>query len=138
MRGADTFNESLFTLSHLEDFIPADHPLRSIHAMVNVALVQMAPMFARMYAADLKGGRPSIAPEKLLRAMLLQVFYSVRSGRQLVEQTRYNLLFRWFTGLAMDDRVWWVPTVFTKNRERLIEHDAIIELFPLIVETADL
>ena len=84
MRGADTFNESLFTLSHLEDFIPADHPLRSIRAMVNEALVKMAPMFARMYAADFKGGRPSIAPEKLLRAMLLQVFYSVRSERQLL------------------------------------------------------
>ena len=136
MRGADTFNESLFTLSHLEDFIPADHPLRSIRAMVNEALVKMAPLFARMYAADYKGGRPSIAPEKLLRAMLLQVFYSVRSERQLMEQTRYNLLFRWFIGLAMDDSVW-VPTVFTKNRERLIEHDAIIELFGLIVETAD-
>ena len=136
MRGADTFNESLFTLSHLEDFIPADHPLRSIRAMVNEALVQMAPLFARMYAADFKGGRPSIAPEKLLRAMLLQVFYSVRSERLLMEQTRYNLLFRWFIGLAMDDRVW-VPTVFTKNRERLIEHDAIIELFGLIVETAE-
>ena len=136
MRGADTFNESLFTLSHLEDFIPGDHSLRSIRAMVNEALVQMAPLFARMYAADFKGGRLSIAPEKLLRAMLLQVFYSVRSGRQLVEQTRCNLLFRWFIGLAMDDRVW-VPTVFTKNRERLIEHDAIIELFPLIVGTAE-
>ena len=136
MHGADTFNESLFTLSHLEDFIPADHPLRTIRAMVNEALVKMAPMFARMYAADFKGGRPSIAPEKLLRAMLLQVFYSVRSERQLMEQTRYNLLFRWFIGLAMDDRVW-VPTVFTKNRERLIEHDAIIELFALIVQTAD-
>ena len=136
MRGADTFNESLFTLSHLEDFIPADHPLRSIRAMVNEALVKMAPLFARMYAADYKGGRPSIAPEKLLRAMLLQVFYSVRSERQLMEQTRYNLLFRWFIGLAMDDSVW-VPTVFTKNRERLIEHDAIIELFSLIVQTAN-
>ena len=131
MRGADTFNESLFTLSHLEDFIPADHPLRSIRAMVNEALVKMAPMFARMYAADFKGGRPSTVPEKLLRAMLLQVFYSVRSERQLMEQTRYNLLFRCFIGLAMDDRVW-VPTVFTKNRERLIEHDAIIKLFALI------
>ena len=136
MRGADTFNESLFTLSHLEDFIPADHPLRSIRAMVNEALVKMAPMFARMYTADFKGGRPSITPEKLLRAMLLQVFYSVRSERQLMEQVRYNLLFRWFIGLAMDDRVW-VSTVFTKNRERLIEHDAIIELFAQIVETAD-
>jgi transposase len=81
-----------------------------------------------MYAADIKGGRPSIAPEKLLRAMLLQVLYSVRSERQLMEQTQYNLLFRWFIGLAMDDAVW-VPTVFTKNRERLIEHDAVIEFF---------
>ena len=135
MRGADTFNESLFTLSHLEDFIPADHPLRSIRAMVNEALVKMAPMLSRMYTADHKGGRPSIAPEKLLRVMLPQVFYSVRSERQLMEQTRYNLLFRWFIGLAMDDSVW-VPTVFTKNRERLIAHDAIIELFNLIVETA--
>jgi len=136
MRGADTFNESLFTLSHLEDFIPADHPLRSIRTMVNEALSKMGPLFARMYESDYKGGRPSIAPEKLLRAMLLQIFYSVRSERQLMEQTRYNLLFRWFIGLAMDDRVW-VPTVFTKNRERLIEHDAIIALFNLIVETAD-
>ena len=96
MRGAGTFNESLFTLSHLEGFIPGDHSLRSIRAMVNEALVQMAPLLARMYSADSKGGRPGIASEKLLRAMLLQVFYSVRSGRQLVEQTRYNLLFRCF------------------------------------------
>jgi transposase len=136
MRGADTFNESLFTLSHLEDFIPADHPLRSIRAMVNEALVSMAPLFACMYAADFKGGRPSIAPEKLLRAMLLPVFYSVRSERQLMEQTQYNLLFRWFIGLSMDDSVL-VPTVFTKNRERLIAYDAIVELFSLIVQTAD-
>ena len=93
MRGADTFNESLVTLSHLEDFIAADHPLRSIRAMVNEALVKMTPMLTRMYAADFKGGRPSIAPEKLLRVMLPQVFYSVRSERQLMEQTRYNLLF---------------------------------------------
>ena len=89
-----------------------------------------------MYEEDAKGGRPSIAPEKLLRAMLLQVLYSIRSERQLMEQTQYNLLFRWFIGLSMDDSVW-VPTVFTKNRERLIAHDAIIELFNHIVETAD-
>ena len=136
MRGADTFTESLFTLRKLEDFVPADHPLRPIRAMVNEALVRMNGLFAGMYESDIKGGRPSIAPEKLLRAMLVQVFYSVRSERQLMEQTQYNLLFRWFIGLAMDDSVW-VPTVFTKNRERLIEHDAIIELFNLIVETAD-
>ena len=128
MRGVDTFTESLFTMRHLEDFVPAAHPLRPIRQMVNEALVKMDALFAGMYEADIKGGRPSIAPEKLLRAMLLQVFYSVRSERQLMEQTQYNLLFRWFIGLAMDDAVW-VPTVFTKNRERLIAHDAVIELF---------
>ena len=101
MRGADTFNESLFTLSHLEDFIPGDHSLRFIRAMANEALIRMAPLFARMYAADSKGDRPGIAPEKLLRAMLLQVFYSVRSGRQLVEQTRCNRLFRCFAGSSV-------------------------------------
>lgn len=103
--------------------------------MVNKALVKMNALFAAMYEPDLKVGRLSIAPDKLLRAMLLQMFYNVRSERQLIEQTRYNLLFRWFIGFVMDDAVW-VPTVFTKNRERLIEHDAIIELFNHIVETA--
>ena len=136
MLGADTFTESLFTMQKLEDFVPADHPLRPIREMVNVALVKMDALFSGMYEADIKGGRPSIAPEKLLRAMLLQVFYSVRSERQLMEQTQYNLLFRWFIGLAMDDAVW-VPTVFTKNRERLIKHDAIIELFNLVLEQAE-
>ena len=115
MRGADTFTESLFTMRHLDDFVPADHPLRVIRVMVNKALANMDELFARMYAADIKGGRPSIAPEKLLRAMLIQVLYSVRSERQLMEQTQYNLLFRWFIGLAMDDAVW-VPSVFSKNR----------------------
>ena len=135
MRGADTFTESLFTMRHLDDFVPADHPLRVIRVMVNKALSNMDELFAQMYAADIKGGRPSIAPEKLLRAMLIQVLYSVRSERQLMEQTQYNLLFRWFIGLAMDDAVW-VPTVFSKNRERLIEHDAVIELFNQIVQQA--
>ena len=135
MRGADTFTESLFTMRHLDDFVPADHPLRVIRVMVNTALANMDELFARMYAADIKGGRPSIAPEKLLRAMLIQVLYSVRSERQLMEQTQYNLLFRWFIGLAMDDAVW-VPTVFSKNRERLIEHDAVIEFFNQIVQQA--
>ena len=127
MRGADTFTESLFTMRRLEDFV-ANHPLRPIRAMVNEALAKMDGLFAGMYEADIKGGRPSIAPEKLLRAMLLQMFFSVRSERQLMEQTQYNLLFRWFIGLAMDDAVW-VPSVFTKNRERLIKHDAVIEFF---------
>jgi transposase len=135
MRGADTFTESLFTLRKLEDFVPASHPLRPIRQMVNAALVKMDVLFSAMYEADIKGGRPSIAPEKLLRALLLQVFYSVRSERQLMEQTQYNLLFRWFIGLSMDDAVW-VPSVFTKNRERLIEHDAVIELFNLVLGQA--
>jgi transposase len=89
-----------------------------------------------MYEADIKGGRPSIAPEKLLRAMLLHVFYSVRSERQLMEQVQYNLLFRWFVGLGLGEAVW-VPTVFTKNRERLLVHNVVIELFNHVIEAAD-
>jgi len=135
MRGADTFTESLFTMRKLEDFVPAKHPLRAIGEMANVALAKLGPLLTAMYAAEVKGGRPSIAPEKLLRAMLLQVLYSVRSERQLMEQVHYNLLFRWFIGLAMDDAVW-VPTVFTKNRERLIEHDAVIRFFNEVVAIA--
>src|SRR5258707_5529931 len=134
MRGADTFTENLFTLRKLEDFVRADHPLRSIRKMANAALAKMDRLFAGMYEADIKGGRPSIAPEKLLRAMLLQVLYSVRSERQLMEQVQYNLLFRWFIGLSMDDAVW-VPTVFTKNRDRLLEGD-IAQAFFLEVRAA--
>lgn len=136
MRGADTFTESLFSVRKLEDFVPASHPLRPVRKMVNTALAKMDALFSRMYEADIKGGRPSIAPEKLLRAMLLQVLYSVRSERQLMEQVQYNLLFRWFIGLSMDDEVW-VPSVFTKNRERLIEHDAVIEFFNEVLRIAD-
>jgi transposase len=135
MRGADTFTESLFTMRHLDDFVPANHPLRPIRVMVNAALVKMDALLSNMYEADIKGGRPSIAPEKLLRAMLLQIFYSIRSERLLMEQIQYNMLFRWFIGLAMDDAVW-VPTVFSKNRERLIEHDAVIELFNQVLAMA--
>ena len=123
MRGADTFTESLFTMRRLDDFVPKSHPLRPIRTMVNQAVAKMDRLFAGMYEADIKGGRPSIAPEKLLRAMLLQVLYSIRSERQLMEQTQYNLLFRWFIGLSMDDAVW-VPTVFTKNWARLIHFAA--------------
>lgn len=136
MRGTDVFMEQLFTVKRLEEFVPADHPLRPIRTMVNEALIRMDGLFAQMYATDARGGRPSIAPEKLMRAMLLQVFYSIRSERQLMEQVQYNLLYRWFIGLSMDDAVW-VPTVFTKNRERLIEHDAVVALFNEVVEVAD-
>lgn len=135
MRGADTFTESLFTMRKLEDFVPARHPLREIRKTANAALDKLGPVLTAMYAAEIKGGRPSIAPEKLLRAMLLQVLFSVRSERQLMEQVQYNLLFRWFIGLAMDDAVW-VPTVFTKNRERLIQHDAVIKFFNEVVAIA--
>lgn len=135
MRGADTFTESLFTMRRLDDFVPPSHPLRPVRKMVNQALKNIEPLLSGMYAADIKGGRPSIAPEKLLRAMLLQIFYSIRSERMLMEQTQYNLLFRWFIGLSMDDTVW-VPTVFTKNRERLLEHDAVINLFNEVLAIA--
>jgi transposase len=135
MRGSDTFTEGLFTMRRLDDFVPANHPLRRIRIMANEALAKMDGLFARMYEADVKGGRPSIAPEKLMRAMLLQILFSVRSERQLMEQARYNMLFRWFTGLAMDDPVW-VPTVFTKNRQRLIENDAVVAFFNEVLGTA--
>ncbi|NBQ96607.1 MAG: IS5 family transposase, partial [Betaproteobacteria bacterium] len=136
MRAADTYTESLFTVKRLEDFIPQNHPLRPIRKMVNEALGHLEGFLSGMYAAQSQGGRPAIAPEKLLRAMLLQVVYSIRSERQLMEQTQYNLLYRWFIGLAMDDPVW-VPTVFTKNRARLLEHDAVIELFNEVLMLAE-
>ncbi len=135
MRGADSYNESLFTTVKLEDFVPANHPLRPIRQWVNEALAKMDTKFSAMYEADIKGGRPSIAPEKLMRAMLLQVLYSVRSERQLVEQIHYNLLFRWFVGLAIEDAVW-NHSVFSKNRDRLIEHDAVTAIFNATVEMA--
>jgi transposase len=90
MRGADTFTESLFTMRRLDDFVPDNHSLRSVRTMVNLALMNIEPLLSGMYAADIKGGLPSIAPEKLLRAMLLQIFYSIRSERLLMEQTQYN------------------------------------------------
>jgi transposase len=136
MRGADSYNESLFSTVRLEDFVPANHPLRPIRVWVNEALAAMDAKLSAMYEADVKGGRPSIAPEKLMRAMLLQVLYSVRSERQLVEQIQYNLLFRWFVGLAIEDAVW-NHSVFSKNRDRLIEHDAVTELFNATVEMAN-
>ena len=136
MRGADMLQESLFTVRKLDDFVPAGHPLRPIRERANQALLRLDGLFSKMYADDAKGGRPSIAPEKLLRAMLLQMFYSVRSERQLMEQIQYNLPFRWFVGLAMDDAVW-VPTVFSKNRDRLIEHDVVVALFNEVLAQAD-
>ncbi len=136
MRGADGYTEQLFSIRRLEDFIPADHPLRAMREMVNEALARLDGLFASMYEPGVKGGRPSIAPEKLVRAMLLQVLYSIRSERQLMEQVHYNLLYRWFIGLSMDDAVW-MPTVFSKNRQRLIKHDVVVALFNEVIEMAD-
>jgi transposase len=116
MRGSDERTESLFSYVSCEARVPQDHPLRAIRAIVDEALAGLSGEFATLYAST---GRPSIAPEKLLRALLLQAFYSVRSERQLMEQLDYNLLFRWFVGLAIDAPVWDV-TVFTKNRARLL------------------
>ena len=135
MRGSDGYNESLFSTVRLEEFVPSNHPLRPIRTWMNEALAKMDERFSAMYEADVKGGRPSIAPEKLLRAMLLQVLYSIRSERQLVEQINYNLLFRWFVGLSIEDAVW-NHSVFSKNRDRMIEHDIVIELFNATVEMA--
>ena len=119
MRGWDAKTEGLFSYVSCEARVPSDHPLRPIRKIVDEALMVLSAEFEKLYA---KFGRPSIAPEKLLRALLLQAFYSVRSERQLMEQLDYNLLFRWFVGLSLDAAVWDV-TVFTKNRERLIEGD---------------
>jgi len=119
MRGSDGRTEQLFSYVSCEARVPADHPLRAIRMIVDEALEVLSGEFEGLYA---KTGRPSIPPEKLLRALLLQAFYSVRSERQLMEQLDYNLLFRWFVGLPMDAAVW-DATVFTKNRERLIAGD---------------
>lgn len=116
MRGTDETSGSLFSYVDLEDGIPARHPLRKIRQDVNDALISLDGEFAAIYADF---GRPSIAPERLIRASLIQILFSIRSERQLMEQMQYNLMFRWFVGLGIDDPVW-VPTVFTKNRDRLL------------------
>lgn len=116
MRGTDEASGSLFSYVDLEERIPARHPLRKIRQVVNDALASLDADFEALYTDF---GRPSIAPERLIRTSLLQILFSVRSERQLMEQMQYNLLFRWFVGLGIDDPVW-VPTVFTKNRDRLL------------------
>lgn len=119
MRGEENNQAPLFSYISQEDRVPADHPLRSIRAMADEVLQRMSKNFSALYS---ELGRPSIPPEQLLRALLLQILYSIRSERLLMEQLDYNLLFRWFVGLTMDDQIW-VPTVFTKNRDRLLEGD---------------
>ena len=115
MRGDDRQPTAMFSYVSAEDRVPADHPLRPIRALVDEILRDMSRDFDGLYA---RVGRPSIPPERLLRAQLLQLFYSIRSERLLMEQLDYNILFRWFVGLEMDEPIW-VPTVFTKHRDRL-------------------
>lgn len=124
MRGIDVQPRNLFSYIQLEQRVPTDHPLRSIRKMVDIALGQMDGLFSGMYSEI---GRPSIAPERLLRAQTLQILYTVRSERQLMEQIDFNLLFRWFVGLELDDEVW-DATVFCHNRDRLLTHE-VAEMF---------
>jgi transposase len=132
MRGDDVRQGSMFSYVSLEQRVPESHPLRPLRAMVDEALVELSPAFEGLYS---RVGRPSIPPEKLLRALLLQVLYTVRSERMLMEQLDYNLLFRWFVGLGMDDAAW-VPTVFSKNRDRLLEGDIAREFFERVLAQA--
>ncbi len=133
MRGSDHVQEALFSVTRLEDFVPADHPLRQVREIVNESLRRLNGLFDAIYADR---GRASVAPEKLMRALLLQVLYSIRSERQLMEQLRYNLLFRWFVGLAIDDEVW-NHSVFSKNRDRLLEHEVVEAFFTEVMTQAD-
>lgn len=132
MRGSDAGQEHLFSYLTLEDRVPEDHPLRKLRGVVNGILETMGPQFNQVYAEK---GRPSIAPERLFRALLLQCLYSVRSERQLVEQIEYNLLFRWFVGLRMDEGVWDAST-FSANRDRLLNETLAREFFRRVAELA--
>src|SRR4030088_2951840 len=132
MRGDDKQQMGVFSYVSAEQRVPADHPLRGIRTMVDEALAGFAGHFETLYAVS---GRRSIAPEKLVRALLLQALYSVRSERQLMEQLDYNLLFRWFGGLNMDDPIW-DATVFTKNRERLMKGEVGERLVLAVAERA--
>jgi transposase len=123
----------MFSYVSPERRVPVDHPLRQIRKLVDAVLQEMSPQFSKLYS---EVGRPSIAPERLLRALLLQIFYSVRSERLLMEQLDYNLLFRWFVGMNMDEEVW-VPTVFTKNRERLLKHAIAESFFQRVLKLAE-
>jgi transposase len=132
MRGPDRQQAHLFSYVSPERRVPADHPLRPIRAMVDAAFDRLSPRFEALYSHT---GRPSVAPEKLLRALLLQVFYSVRSEALLMEQLDYNLLFRWFVGLNIDEGVW-DATTFTKNRDRLLDGDIAQEFFTAVIDQA--
>ncbi len=132
MRSKDKQQRGMWSYVSDEERIPQDHPLRAISAMTDVVLKNLSPRFTPLYS---KYGRPSIPPEHLLRALLLQVLYSVRSERLLIEQLNYNILFRWFVGINMDATVWH-PTTFTKNRDRLLEGDIARAFFDGVVALA--
>jgi len=132
MRGLEERQGTMFSYVSLESRVPKKHPLRAIRKLVDAALAQMDGALTTMYSHT---GRPSIPPERLLRALLLQIFYSVRSERLLMEQLDYNLLFRWFVGLGVDDAVW-DASVFAKNRDRLVEHEVGRTLLAAVVELA--
>jgi transposase len=133
MRGSDEQQPVLFSYRDIEDRIPPDHPLRALRRLVELVLHELSPRFQPLYAAT---GRPSIPPEQLLRALLLQVVYTIRSERQLMEQLDYNLLYRWFVGLSPDEAVW-VPTVFTKNRDRLLDGNIAEAFFNQVLVLAN-
>src|SRR5262249_30527937 len=132
MRGKDLNQGKMFSYVSPEERVPEDHPLRAIRDMADQALRELTRDFDSLYSSL---GRSSIAPEKLLRALLLQMLYSVRSERMLMEQLNYNLLFRWFVGLSMDEAVW-DATVFSKNRDRLIDGDIAQAFLSEVVEQA--
>jgi transposase len=132
MRGDDNQQDGMFSYVSPEKRVPADHPLRPLRKMVDEILKEMSPKFAELYS---KVGRPSIAPERLLRSLLLQIFYSVRSERMLIEQLEYNLLFRWFVGMEMDEMVW-NHAVYSKNRERLLNEEIAEGFFRKVLERA--
>src|ERR1700677_4330805 len=132
MRGLDHQQSAMFSYLSPEQRVPSDHPLRAVRQMADTILAQLTQVFSKMYS-DI--GRRSVPPEKLLRALLLQVLYTVRSERMLMEQLEYNLLFRWFVGLNMDEPGW-VATVFSKNRDRLMEGDIAEKFFDQVLEQA--
>src|SRR5438132_6061326 len=133
MRGIDHQQSDMFSYLSPEQRVRKDHPVRAVRAMTDEILNSMSPLFDAMYA---EGGRPSIPPEKLLRAQLLQMLYSVRSERLLMEEIDYSVLFRWFVGMNMDEPVW-DATVFTKNRDRLLEHNVAKVFFAQVWQQAE-
>src|SRR6266496_4023448 len=132
MRGTDQQQSQMFSYLSPETRVRKDHPLRAMRKMVDEVLSALSPQFDRMYASE---GRPSIAPEKLLRAQLLQLLYSVRSERLLMEEIDYSILFRWFVGLNLDEAVW-DATTFTKNRDRLLEAEVAKQFLAQVVAQA--